>query len=550
MAITGGEAVVRSLAAHGVRTVFGIPGTHNLAVYDALLDSEIRHILTRHEQGAAFMADGYARAGGRPGVCITTTGPAVMNALAALSSAYSDSSPILVIASQICAEHLGQGKGYAHDSPDQLSGFRPVTKWSRCCDTVAAIPQAVREAFLEMKSGRPRPTVVEVPFDVLDGSGEVDIPEPAPIETPQPDENALDRAAGLLKKAKRPVIWAGGGVITSGASSALRSLAEILEAPVFPTTQGKGSLPEDHPLAAGNTLVHPLATEYLSSCDLMLAIGTRFSELETARWSLRLPGDLIQIDVDAEQIGRNYPVSEGIVSDAKLALEALIDRCSDDEPRASRAAEVAELKSCLMKDFHKRSPEAVELIRTLRSALPRETVIVSDLTVVAYWCHHVLDVFEPRTYFNSMGFGSLGFGLPAAMGAKLAVPDRPVVVLTGDGGFQFTCQELGTAVQFGVPVVVVVFNDDGYGILWPQQQARYGRTNATDLVNPDFVALAHAFGASGRRVEEVGELGAAIKSALDADGPSLIEVPLSLPCHPIEETMKMFMEVPATTTGV
>ncbi len=197
-----------------------------------------------------------------------------------------------------------------------------------------------------------------------------------------------------------------------------------------------------------------------------------------------------------------------------------------------------------MKDFHRQSPEAVELIRTLRSTLPRETVVVSDLTVVAYWCHHLLDVLEPRTYFNSIGFGSLGFGLPAAIGAKLAVPDRPVVVLAGDGGFQFTCQELGTAVQFGVPVVVVVFNDDRYGILWPQQEARYGRTNAADLVNPDFVALAHAFGASGRRVEAIGEIGPAIKSALDADRPSLIEVPLSLPCHPMEEAMKMFMEVP------
>ena len=236
------------------------------------------------------------------------------------------------------------------------------------------------------------------------------------------------------------------------------------------------------------------------------------------------------------------------MSDARLALEGLIDRCGDDEPRASRAAEVAELRSCLRKDFHRQSPEAVELIRTLRSTLPRETIIVCDLTVVAYWCHHLLDVFEPRTYFNSMGFGTLGFGLPAAIGAKLAVSDRPVVVLAGDGGFQFTCQELATAVQFGVPVVV--FNDNGYGILRPQQEGRYGRTNAADLRNPDFVALAHAFGASGRRVEAIGELGAAIKSALDADSPSLIEVPLSLPCHPMEEAMKMFMEVPATTTGV
>ena len=549
MAVTGGEAVVKSLAAHGVRTVFGIPGTHNLAVYDALLDADIQHLLARHEQGAAFMADGYARAGGRPGVCITTTGPAVMNALTAFGTAYNESSPILAVASQIRAEHLGQGKGYGHESPDQLSGFRPVTKFTRRCETVAAIPQAVRQAFFEMKSGRPGPTALEVPFDVLDGSGEVDIPEPAAIKTSQPDANALDRAAHLLKKAQRPVIWAGGGVVASGASSALRRLAEMLEAPVFPTTQGKGSLPDDHPLAAGNTLQHPLGSEYLASCDLMLAVGTRFPESETAAWSLRLPRQLIHIDVDEAEIGRNYPVSQGIVGDARLALEALIDLCPNDGPRASRSAEVAELRSCLLQDFQRQSPEAVELMRTLRSALPRETIIVPDLTVVAYWCHHLLDVFEPRTYFTSMGFGTLGFGLPAAIGAKLAVPERPVVVLAGDGGFLFTCQELATAVQFGVAVVIIVFNDNGYGILRPQQQGRYGRTNAADLVNPDFVALARAFGASGQRVEAIGELGAAIQSALDADSPSLIEVPLSLPCHPMAEAMKRFMEVPAETAG-
>ncbi len=550
MLLTGGEAVVKSLAAHGVRTVFGIPGTHNLAVYEALLDSGIEHVLTRHEQGAAFMADGYARASGRPGVCITTTGPAVMNALTPFGTASSESSPILAVASQIRAEHLGQGKGYGHESPDQLSGFRPVTKFTQRCETVAAIPQAVRQAFFEMKSGRPGPTALEVPFDVLDGSSEVNIPEPAPIETTQPDENALERAAHLLKKAKRPVIWAGGGVVTSGASPALRRLAEMLEAPVFSTTQGKGCLPDDHPLAAGNTLQHPIGGEYLASCDLMLAVGTRFPESETAAWSLRLPGQLIQIDVDEAEIGRNYPVSEGVVGDARTALEALIDLCRDDQPRASRAAEVAELRSCLMQDFRRQSPEAVELVRTLRSALPRETIIVPDLTVVAYWCHHLLDVFEPRTYFTSMGFGTLGFGLPAAIGAKLAVPERPVVVPAGDGGFQFTCQELATAVQFGVPIVVLLFNDNGYGVLKPQQQGRYGRTHAADLVNPDFVALAQAFGASGRRVEAIGELGAAIQSALDADRPSLIEVPVSLPCHPMEEAMNRFMELPATTGGV
>lgn len=550
MTITGGEAVVESLASHGVRTVFGIPGTHNLAIYDALLDSDIRHILTRHEQGAAFMADGYSRASGRPGVCITTTGPAVMNTLAALSTAYSNSSPVLVIASQISVQHMGQAKGYGHESPDQLSGFRPVTKWSCCCDTIASIPIAIRDAFLEMRTGRPRPVVVEIPFDVLDASCTVEIPAPASAKTAQPDDASLDRAAYLLRKAKRPMIWAGGGVVISEASAALCSLAELLEAPVFVTTNGKGSLPEDHPLAAGNTLAHPLTGKYISNCDLMLAIGTRFSEVETTRWALNLPSELIQIDVDAEQIGRNYPVSEGIVGDAKLALEALVNRCSDNEPQASRAKEVTELKSSLMQNFEKKSSEAVELIRILRSALPRETVIVSDLTVAAYWCHYVLNVFEPRTYLTATAFGTLGFGLPAAIGAKIAVPNRPVVALVGDGGFQFTCQELGTAVQFGVPVVVVVFNDNGYGILLPQQEARYGRTNAAKLVNPDFVELARSFGVESKRVKVIGELGDALKSSLNMNRPSLIEVPLSLPCHPVEEALKVLTQVSTKTVGV
>ena len=383
--MTGGEALVSSLIAHDVHTVSGIPGTHSLAVYDALVDApQIRHILTRHEQGAAFMADGYARASGEVGVCLSTTGPAVRNTLAPLGTAYGDSSPVLVLASQIPSRLVGQERGFLHECRDQLACLATVTKWCSRVDTVNAVPWAVREAFAQIRRGRPRPAAIEVPCDVLDATDETSVPPPASHEIEAPNAHTLSRAARMLKTAKRPVLWAGGGVITSGACNALRKMAEALQAPVFSTTLGKSSITSDHPLAVGRTVLHPAARKYVESCDLLLAVGTRFTELETERWSLRLPKRLVHIDVDPSEIGRNCPVDVAVVGDARVALEAILEQLDDTPRPGDRMADVARLRHQVWSESHRRSPEAVKLVRTLRAALPRETIVVNDLTIAAF----------------------------------------------------------------------------------------------------------------------------------------------------------------------
>ena len=542
MRMTGGEAVVRSLTAHNVSTVFGIPGTHNLAIYEALRQTEdIRHILARHEQGAAFMADGYARASGQIGVCLSTTGPAALNTLASLGTAYSDSSPVLCIASQIPAEGIGLDKGYLHECRDQLASFAPVTKWRARADTVDAIPALIREAFAQMLNGRPRPTALEIPCDTLDDSADLTITVAADAPRPLADEEQVEQAARLLRTARRPVIWAGGGLVSSDAGGELRQLAESLQAPIFTTVLGKGVLPEDHPLAAGNALLHPAARAFLAECDLMLAVGTRFTEEETDRWALRMPDSLIHIDIDPEEIDRNYAATVGIVADARAALQQISARLQDVSKQENRQiGEITELRQRIWRDCQAREPEGVELVHTLRSALPRETIVVSDLTVAAYWCRRLLDIYEPRTFIYPWGFCTLGFGLPAAIGAKVAQPDRPVVVLCGDGGFMFNCQELAAAVQFDVPLVVLVFNDAAYGVLRPQQEVRYGGAHAVDVVNPDFMALAGAFGVAGCRVDSIEQLGPTIAKAIEANRTTLIELPGTLPWPIMDPSARMF----------
>ena len=542
MRMTGGEAVVRSLKAHGVDTVFGIPGTHNLPIYDALRKmGSIRHILARHEQGAAFMADGYARASGRAGVCLSTTGPAALNTLASLGTAYSDSSPVLCIASQIPAEGIGLGKGYLHECEDQLGSFAPVTKWRARADSAAEIPGVMREAFARMLTGRPRPVAVEIPCDTLDESEDVSILAAAGISRPAPEPGQVERAAALLQAARRPVIWAGGGVIGSGAGTELQQLAERLQAPVFTTVLGKGAVSDDHPLAAGATILHPAGREFVAECDVMLAVGTRFTEEESDRWGLRLPDTLIHVEIDPEEIDRNYAATLGVVGDARAALQLINDELQElRREDKTIAAEVAALRHKVWRYCQERAPEGVELVQTLRKALPRETIIVSDLTVAAYWCRRLLDIYEPRTNIYPWGFCTLGFGLPAAIGAKVARPDRPVVALCGDGGFMFNCQELAAAVQFDVPIITLVFNDEAYGVLRPQQEARYGAAHAVDVVNPDFMGLAAAFGVDGCRVDSIEQLGPAVAKAIEAGRSALIELPGRLPWPIMEPSARMF----------
>lgn len=537
MQMTGGEAVVHALKVHDVDTVFGIPGAHNLALYEALLDAGgIRHIVARHEQGAAFMADGYARASGKVGVCLCTSGPAVLNAVTSLGTAYCDSSPVLCIASEIPSEMIGKEKGFIHECRDQLACLRPVTTWCRLAKEVPTIPGMLQEAFLKMQEGRPRPAALEIPCDVLDASDNVEIPEPATWVRRQPSSESIEKAAQLLNQSRRPVIWAGGGLISSGASAELRELAERMQAPVFTTILGRGAITGDHPLSAGSAMVHPAAREFVASCDVMLAVGTRFTEEEAVGWTLRLPDNLIHVDIDPQEMGRNYPPTVAVVGDARESLRQLNGSLDAMQTKVmeARDGEVASLRQQIVDDCRQIAPQGVELVETLQSVLPREAIIVSDLTMAAYWCRRLLDVYEPRTNIYPWGFCTLGFGVSAGIGAKAARPECPVVVISGDGGFLFNCQELATAVQFQLPMVVLLFNNNSYGVLKPQQQVRYGRTLGVDLVNPDFVALAESFGCRAQRVTSLDQLGPAVSQALESDRTWVIEVTCDVPLQIME----------------
>ena len=527
--MTGGEAVVDALTAHGVDTVFGIPGAHNLSVYDALLDGNIRHIQARHEQGAAFMADGYARASGRIGVCLVTSGPAALNTLTSLGTAYSDSSPVLCIASQIPTAGIGYEKGYLHECTDQLACFHPVTGWAKRAESVASISNLLRDAFAHMLNGRSRPTFLEIPCDILDAVDETEACYPREVSRLQPKPEDVATAAKHLRFSKNPVIWIGGGVIASNAGQELCQLAEKLQPPVFTTVLGKGAIPEDHPLSAGTAILHPTAQEFVANCDVMLAIGTRFTEEETCGWKLRLPKTLIHIDVDSRELHRNYPATAGITGDARESLKSLNEALSDMDKRPENAAKVANLKKAIFRDCRAIAPEGVDLVQTLQDVFPRDTILVSDLTVAAYWCRRLLELYDPRSNIYPWGFCTLGFGLPAAIGAKLACPDRPVVCLTGDAGFLFNSQELAVSVECNIPVVIIIFNDNGYGALRPQQVHRFGRTHSVDAYNPNFVDLSQAYGVHAKRVDEISHLGSALKEALNTDATALIEVNVTVP---------------------
>ena len=533
--LTGGEATIRALAAEGVRTIFGIPGTHSLPLFDALLDvPEIERITARHEQGAAFMADGYARASGKTGVCITSTGPGALNTLAAMGTAHIDSSPVLNIFTQIPTAAIGREKGHLHEVRDQLGMFSEVTKWRGRAESVSAIPGLVHAAMYQVQNGRPRPAALELPVDILNSSGHASILPPSEPVRRVADAISVSEAATALSASERPLIWAGGGVVHSEASFELVRLAEALQAPILCTKMAKGAIPDDHPLCLGCVATRKPIHDYLASCDAILVVGSRLDALDTRSWELTLPDAVIQIDVDPTEIGRNYPVTIGVAGDARDVLDRLYRMAEDtSDDRANRESEVAEIKTRIRQELLDRSGEAVGLIDEIQTALPRDTIVANDVTICGYWGTYLLDIYSPRSYLYPAGFATLGFGLPAAIGAKVAQPDRPVLVICGDGGFLYTATDLATAVHHGINVVALIVNDSQFGILEPQQMSRYGRRSMIDLTNPDFAAFARSFGAHGVTVNDFTEVGPAIRDAFGENRPAIVELRTKLQ-HPFD----------------
>lgn len=524
--LTGGQALVQSLLNNGVETIFALPGVQLDPAFDALYEvrDRIRVIHTRHEQAAAYMADGYARTTGKIGVCLVVPGPGLLNASAALSTAYACNSPVLCVTGQIQSDLIEFGRGLLHEIPNQLGMIRSVTKQAERALTPPEIPGLVDRAFAALQSGRRRPVEIEVPPDTLYATSEVELLAPAAAAEPYAgDPDSLERAARLLTTAKQPLIWSGGGVLGSGAWDELRQLASLLQAPVVMTANGKGAISDRDPLAQ-NILG---ATVLLPKADVVLAVGTRFVDPSTAAWKLGPDRTVIQIDIDPQEIGRNYPVTVGIEADAKAGLAALTALVAQaNRARPSRSEELAEIKRVAAAKAKSINPQAAYAL-AIREALPDDGILVSEMTQVGYWSHLAYPVYEPRTYLTPGYQGTLGYGFPTALGVKIGNPNRAVVSINGDGGFGFCLNELSTMAHHGIATVTVVFTDDAYGnVLRGQREQFGGRTIASELLNPDFLKLADAFGVTGRRAESPAALRGAITDSLKADEPTLIAVPI------------------------
>ena len=523
--LTGGQALVRGLRTQGVDVVFGLPGVQMDWAFDALYEARehIGVIHARHEQALSYMADGYARVTGRPGVCIMVPGPGLLNALSGLATAYSCSSPVLCITGQIPAAQIGKGRGMLHEIKNQMTAADTVTKWTGSALRPDAVPGLVREAFRQVLSGHQRPVAIEIPLDVLKDTAEMPAEgEPVSRTVPAPDPDAVERAARLLGAAERPLIFAGGGVVASDATDALVRVAEMLQAPVFVSRNGKGAISDRHylaePLAAGPELV--------PSADAILLVGTRFYEPSVSDWAPR-EQPCVQIDIDPDEIGRNRPATVGIVADAAPALAALAERL--EKHNRTRPPRKDELTA-----FHRKMRERVNSVaphaaygNAIRDALPEDGVVVSEMTQVGYWSNIGFPVYRPRTYLT-MGYqGALGAGYGIALGAYVGAGGRPVVSISGDGGFIYQISELATAVRHRLNVVAIVFNDGAFGNVKRIQKDRFGgRFIASDLLNPDFVKLAESFGAAGRRADSPEQLREAVAWALRQNAPVVIEAPV------------------------
>ena len=521
-----GDAIVAVLRDASVKTVFGIPGLHTLGLYDALAGTpSIRHILTRHEQGAAFAADGYARVLGVPGVCSTTTGPGTFNTLAAVAEAWSDSSPVVVLAGQIDAALDGLGRGVLHETPDQGRSFEALTAYVGRPRTAEAMPAAVGDALASAMTGRPRPAYVELPTDLLTEPFVGDLPEvelPGPVI---PDPDAIVEAARVLAKARRVVIVPGAGVHRSRFAAELRQLAVRLDAPVLAPMTGAGAVPADDPLAAG--VLNPgleSCRSLLALADVVLVVGCRLDDVQTARWTLPLRS-LVQIDVDPAAIGRSYPVAAGIAGDACLALQGLLDELGPATGSRDDAWGEAMARATREASMARVAPAELAVHRAFldaRAALPRDAILTHDAARLNSWTGYIWPVYEPDGSIFPWGSATLGFALGAANGAAVAAPGRRVVASCGDGGFLFTATELATAVAHQLDVTVFIHDDAAFGSIANYQLKRHGRAYATDLVNPDLLAFARSFGVPAERIESVGELPGAMARATAEPGPSVL----------------------------
>ncbi|MDF5751664.1 thiamine pyrophosphate-binding protein [Spongiactinospora sp. TRM90649] len=525
---TGGELATEALRALGVTHVFGVASVHNLPILDAIRrDGGITVVNVRHEQAAVHAADGYSRVTGRLGVALASTGPGTANAMGGLFEASFAGSRVLLLTGQVETRFYGQRRGYLHEAEEQRAMLRTLTRETWSPRRVEDIAEAVLAAGRAACSGAPRPVAVEIPVDLQYARADVAVPRPAPVLRATPPQDRVRAAAELLGGAARPLIWAGGGVLSAGAWPELRALAERLDVPVVTSVQGRGALPEDHPLCLGALVAAPPLREIVEEADVLLAVGTRFQMYATDQWRLRLTSDLIHADADAGSFGRTYPPAVTLHGDAGETLRALlaVTEPGGDRKWTARAADAAaRARAAALEAI---GPDHRAIMETIRRLLPRGGPVVRDATVPAYrWGDRLLPVLEPRTSLNPAS-AAIGPGLPLALGAVVGRGERGVVI-HGDGGIMLSIGELAAVAQAEAPLTVCVFNDGGYGVLREVQHATFGGArNDVDLHTPDFAALAAAMGMPGERVRDAAGFERAFARSVAGAGPYVIDIDMT-----------------------
>jgi len=529
----GGEAIIKSLTDQGVEIVFGYPGGVLLPLYDVIYESDLKHILVRHEQCAAHAADGFARASGKVGVCIGTSGPGATNLITGIATAYMDSSPILAIAGQVSSNLIGND---AFQEVDTIGITMPITKHNYQPMKADEIPGMIKSAFYIAGTGRPGPVVLDLPKDVqeeefeFESAKDIELPGYKPTMKGHPRQ--VKRAAKLIQESKKPVILAGGGIILSGATDELLQLANTINAPVSTSLMGKGSFPEDNPLSLGMLGMHgrKVSNLIVDECDCLIAIGCRFSDRTTGLLSEFVKdAKIVHIDVDPAEIGKNVDIDVPIVGDAKTILRDLLN-IIDTKPEGKQEwlKYVKDFKnSCIPRlSFNEMPLKPQQVIKELSEAVTDDTIVTTDVGQNQMWMAHYFNVNNPRKFISSGGLGTMGFGFPAAIGAKIAMPDSDVVAVCGDGGFLMVCQDLATIKEYDIPVVIVVLDNRHLGMVAQWQKLFYDeRMSHTHLgESPDFVKLAESFGVRAERIEKPGEMKEAVERAIKSGEPYLLDV--------------------------
>ena len=527
---TCGGRLIQLLENCGTEIIFGIPGVHTVGLYAGIAGSGIRHITPRHEQSAGFMADGYARATGKFGVCCLITGPGLTNAATPLAQSYSDSVPVLAISSVNKTGSLGMGEGDLHELPNQQRLAEQFTAFSHTVLDVDTVPDVMARALAVFHSMRPRPVHIQIPIDRIEQ--EVDW-SPVPLSQPllpQPPDNQLRKAVAMLAGAKNPVVILGGGCING--YEAARRFVDTYKAPVVLTFAAKGVVSSDHPLCIGANLLHPPVMNYVENADVILAVGTELAETDI--WiqdgDVRPKGEVIRIDVDPSQLHRNLTPRLGIVGDAKLALERLTNLLDPNrekfaEWRIAHENAVQKMLAESQENWFRDSPKHALVWNVIREVLPEDGIVTADSTQMVYTGNFYYPTRQPRTYLTSTtGYGTLGYGLPAAIGAKLGKPDTQVVCVVGDGGFLFTIQELATAVANKLPIVIVLWHNDGYGEIRDAFDQLNIPQTGVNLDMPDFIAVAEGFGCRAERITDLDNFRKSLKKGLKGDRPTVLEI--------------------------